>query len=80
METIKVNQDVVAVKSPRKSVINSTIIYRFGYEEFPGTGMARCGVIASLSPLSEEQLRRTAGIYCAERGIKEDFIPSEYGF
>lgn len=71
---------MVPVGSPKRSVVNNTTVCHFGFEPFPGTGLARCGAIAVLEMPSQSDMERIVNTYCEQRGLVERFIPSEYGY
>lgn len=79
MNTV-VNQNVVLSNSPRKVVLSSGLLYRFGFEPIAGSGMSKVGEVVYPAIPSVETLRAVQQEYCRVHSIDEPFNPADYGF
>jgi len=79
MNTV-VNQNVVPSNSPRKAVLSSGLLYRFGFEPIAGSGMSKVGEVVYPAVPPVETLRAVQQEYCRVHSIDEPFNPADYGF
>lgn len=77
---MNVKQNVVLSNSPRKAIVPSGIVFRFGFEPLAGSQFSKVGeVLCHALPLVEE-LRAAQHEYCRLHNIDEPFVPSDYGY
>lgn len=79
MNTV-VNQNVVPTNSPRKVVLSSGLLYRFGFQSIVGSGLSKVGEVVYASVPPVENLRAVQQEYCRVNGIDEPFNPADYGY
>ena len=75
-----VEQNVVLSNSPRKAIVPSGILFRFGFQPIAGSIFSKVGeTLCHTLPLVDE-LKAAQQEYCRVHGIDEPFVPSDYGY
>ncbi len=79
MNTV-VNQNVVPNDSPRKVILARGVMYRFGFQPIPGSGLSKVGEVAYAVIPPVEELQGVQREYCRVNNIDEPFNPADYGY
>ena len=79
MNTV-VNQNVVPSNAPRKAAMPQGVLFRFGFEPIPGSGLSKVGEVLFPTVPPVETLKRIQQEYCRVHNIDESFNPADYGF
>lgn len=79
MNTV-VNQNVVPGNAPRKAVMPQGVLFRFGFQPIPGSGLSKVGEVVFPSIPPVETLRGLQLEYCRVNNIDEPFNAADYGF
>lgn len=79
MNTV-VNQNVVPSNAPRKAVLPSGVLFRFGFESIPGSGLSKVGEVVFPTVPPVGTLKGLQQEYCRVHNIDEPFNPADYGY
>lgn len=79
MNTV-VNQNVVLSNSPRKAAMPHGVLFRFGFEPIPGSGLSKVGEVLFPTVPPVETLKGLQQEYCRVHNIDEPFNPADYGY
>ena len=76
MNTV-VNQNVVPSNARRKAAMPQGVLFRFGFEPIPGSGLSKV-LFPTVPPV--EALKGLQQEYCRMHNIDEPFNPADYGY
>lgn len=79
MNTV-VNQNVVPSNAPRKAAMPQGVLFRFGFEPIPGSGLSKVGEVVFPAIPPVETLKGLQQEYCRVHNIDEPFNPADYGY
>ena len=79
MNTV-VNQNVVPSNAPRKAAMPQGVLFRFGFEPIPGSGLSKVGEVLFPTVPHVETLKGLQQEYCRVHNIDEPFNPADYGY
>lgn len=77
---MNVNQNIVPSNAPRKAVLQSGVLFRFGFEPITGTNLCKVGEIVFRELPDVDTLRGIQQEYCRVHSIDEPFNPADYGY
>ena len=75
-----VNQNVVPSSAPRKAAMPQGLLFRFGFEPIPGSGLSKVGEVLFPTVQPVETLKGLQQEYCRVHNIYEPFNPADYGY
>jgi hypothetical protein len=79
MNTV-VNQNVVPSNAHRKAMLPSGVLFRFGFEPIPGSGLSKVGEVVFPTVPPVETLKGLQQEYCRVHNIDEPFNSANYGY
>ena len=79
MNTV-VKQNVVPSNAPRKAAMPQGVLFRFGFEPIPGSGLSKVGELLFTTVPPVETLKWLQQEYCRVHNVDEPFNPADYGY
>ena len=78
MNSSIIKQNVVPSNSPRKVVLSTGILYRFGFEDL-GSGFSKCGeILVNPKVADASSIVKLVREYCKENSIEETVSIKDY--